>query len=128
MEYHKEYVLSSEEQGLTEIPLEIWQQHVALAPKSISKVLGFMTPDHHLIRYFVVREMPRIGKAIAPERISEELNLPLSKTIEILDDLERNLFFLVRNAQGEIAWAFPVTVDNTPHQLTFSTGERLNAA
>ena len=87
-----------------------------------------MTKAHHLIRYFVVRELPRIGKPIPPELISEELNMSLSKTIEILDELEKNLFFLVRNEQGDVTWAFPVTVDETPHRMTLSTGERINAA
>ena len=128
MEYEKEYIVSTSGTGITEIPRKIWEQHVALAPKDISKMLSFMTPTHHRVRYFVVKEMPRIGKPIKPERISEELNISLTKTTETLDDLERHLFFLVRNEQGEISWAFPVTVDNTPHQLTFSTGERLNAA
>ena len=124
----KEYVLSSAGHRFTEIPREIWEQHLEQAPRDISKTLSFMTKAHHLIRYFVVRELPRIGKPIPPVLISDELNIPLSKTIEILDDLEKNLFFLVRNEQGEISWAFPVTADKTPHQLTFSTGERLNAA
>ena len=124
----KENILSSAGNQLTEIPREIWEQHVDQTSKDIPKVLGFMTEAHHLIRYFVVRELPRIRKPIAPERISEELDIPLSRTIEILDDLEKNLFFLVRNEQGEISWAFPVTVDKTPHRLTLSTGERLNAA
>ena len=124
----KENILSSAGNQLTKIPREIWEQHVDQTSKDIPKVLGFMTEAHHLIRYFVVRELPRIGKPIAPERISEELDIPLSRTIEILDDLEKNLFFLVRNEQGEISWAFPVTVDKTPHRLIFSTGERLNAA
>jgi hypothetical protein len=92
------------------------------------KILSFMTEEHHLIRYFVVRKLPHIGKPIPPELISEELKISLSRTTKILDDLERNLFFLVRNERGEVSWAFPVTADKTPHQLTFSTGERLNAA
>ena len=124
----KENILASAGNQLTEIPGEIWKQHEAQTLQDISKVLGFMTKTHHLIRYFVVRELPRIRKPIPPELISDELHIPLSKTIEILDDLEKNLFFLVRNEQGEILWAFPVTADQTPHQLTFSTGERLNAA
>jgi hypothetical protein len=124
----KENILANAGNQLTEIPREIWQQHVDQTTQDISKVLGFMTKAHHLIRYFVVRELPRIGKPIPPVLISDELNIPLSKTIEILDDLEKNLFFLVRNERGEISWAFPVTADKTPHQLTFSTGERLNAA
>ena len=124
----KEHILASAGNQLTEIPREIWEQHEGQTLQDISKVLGFMTKAHHLIRYFVVMELPRTGKPIPPELISDEFNLPLSKTTEILDDLEKNLFFLVRNEQGEISWAFPVTADKTPHRLTFSTGERLNAA
>ena len=124
----KENILASAGNQLTEIPGEIWQQHEKQTLQDISKVLGFMTKAHHLIRYFVVRELPRLGKPITPELISDELKIPIARTIEILDDLEKNLFFLVRNERGEISWAFPVTADKTPHQLTFSTGERLNAA
>jgi len=46
----------------------------------------------------------------------------------ILVDLEKYLFFLVRNGQGEVTWAYPITVEKTPHALTFSSGERLYAA
>jgi hypothetical protein len=46
----------------------------------------------------------------------------------ILDDLEKKLTFLFRNEEGAVAWAYPVTVDKTPHHLTFSTGEQLYAA
>ena len=124
----KENVLLSAGQMFTEIPRETWEQHVEQAPEDIAKTLSFMTNAHHLVRNFVVRKLPKIGKPLSPELISAELNLPLSKTIEILDELEKNLFFLVRNEQGEVTWAFPVTVDKTPHRMTFSTGERLNAA
>jgi hypothetical protein len=127
-EIMKENVLLSAGQMLTEIPRETWEQHLEQAPKDISKTLGFMTDVHHLIRNFVVRELPRAGKPLSPNLISEELDLSLSKTIEILDELEKNLFFLVRNEQGDVTWAFPVTVDKTPHRMTFSTCERINAA
>ena len=124
----QENVISSTGQRFTEIPRKIWEQHVEQTSPAISKMLSFMTNSHHLIRNFVVGVLPSIGKPIPPELISEELNMSLSKTTKILDDLEKNLFFLVRNEKGEISWAFPVTVDKTPHQMTFSTGERLNAA
>jgi hypothetical protein len=87
-----------------------------------------MSEEHHLVRYFVVRELPHAGQPLQPEFISRELNLPLTQVNTILDELERNLFFLVRNEQGAVSWAYPVTVDQTPHELTFSTGERLYAA
>ena len=124
----KENVLVSAGQMFTEIPRETWQQHLEQAPKDISKMLEFMTDAHHLVRNFVVRELPSVGKPLSPGLISKELNLSLSKTIEILDELEKNLFFIVRNPQGEVTWAFPVTVDKTPHRMTFTTGERINAA
>jgi hypothetical protein len=60
--------------------------------------------------------------------IADALQLPLARVHTILDELEQQLFFLVRNAQGAVSWAFPVTVDATPHRLTFSTGEQVFAA
>jgi hypothetical protein len=50
----KENILASAGNQLTEIPREIWEQHEAQTLQDISKVLGFMTKAHHLIRYFVV--------------------------------------------------------------------------
>lgn len=76
-----------------EMPRETWEQHIAQAPRDCSQILSFMTEEHHLIRYFVVRALPHIGKPIPPELISDELKMPLSMTNNILDDLERNLFF-----------------------------------
>ena len=36
--------------------------------------------------------------------------------------------FLFRNPLGEVTWAYPVTVDTTPHPITFSSGEKLYGA
>ena len=87
-----------------------------------------MSEEHHRVRYFVVRELPHSGKAIAPEEISAALHLPRAQVEDILEELERKLFFLVRNERGAVAWAYPVTVELTPHHLSFSSGERLYAA
>lgn len=124
----KESVLSIAENQFAEIPTELWKQHVRQTAEEIPKVLGFMTEDHHRVRYFVVKELPRVGEPIPPELIAEELDLPVSKTNEILDELEKNLFFLVRNEKGAVLWTFPVTAYQTPHRLLFSTGESINAA
>jgi len=90
--------------------------------------LSFMTSQHHRIRRYLVREIPRTGRPIQPKLISEQLKLPIDRVNEILDDLEGNLFFLVRNERGHVCWAFPVTAERTPHQLRFSSGERIYAA
>ncbi len=105
------------------IPRAIWQNHVRGDAQ-----LDFMSEDHHQVRYFVVKEMPRVGTPLSPEFIAGELDLPLTQVTGILDDLEQHMTFLFRNEGGEVTWAYPVTVDHTPHHVTFSTGERVNAA
>jgi hypothetical protein len=90
--------------------------------------LSFMSPDHHRIRNHVVLELPRAGRPLTPEAVAAALDLPLDRTISMMDDLERHMTFLFRNEEGAVTWAYPVTVDETPHHITFSTGERINAA
>jgi hypothetical protein len=95
----------------------------------VENPLGFMTPPHHAVRNFVVLELPRNqGRPLSPARIAFALQLDLSLVIQLIDDLERHLFFLVRDARGNVSWAFPVSSDRTPHRLRFSTGESIYAA
>ena len=90
--------------------------------------LDFMSEEHHRIRNFVVEELPRERTPLSPDFISQKLDLPLDQVIFILDDLEKHMTFLFRNEQGAVTWAYPVTVDDTPHHVTFNTGEQINAA
>jgi len=86
--------------------------------------LAFMSPDHHAVRDFVVREIPRERKPLSPVQISTVTGLGLQTVESILAELERRLFFLVRDGSGRVSWAFPVTTERTAHRLAFSTGER----
>ncbi|MGB3713783.1 MAG: hypothetical protein WA996_05065 [Candidatus Promineifilaceae bacterium] len=111
-----------------EIPQHTWEEHVSESAKHTKETLSFMSPEHHRVRYFVVDALVRYGEALLPETISKALDLPFDQTFSILDDLEKNLFFLVRNKEGAVVWAYPVTVERTPHRLTFDSGERLYGA
>ena len=113
---------------LLRIPRPIWQQEVARSARASEKSLAFMTADHHKVRDFVVREMPRIAKPIPPGTIAQSLNMKLEQVVPILDELEKKLTFLYRNEAGAVIWAYPVTVEQTPHRITFSTGEQIYAA
>ena len=113
---------------LLRIPRPIWQQEVARSARAGEKSLTFMTLEHHRVRDFVVRELPRVGKPIPPEIIAHNLDMELARVIPILDELEKNLTFLYRNEQGAVIWAYPVTVEPTPHRVTFSSGEQIYAA
>ena len=121
-------ILLGRDREIKEIPRKMWEQHLSHIPQHSLTRLGFMSKQHHLVRYFVVRELPRLGLPIRPEIIAEGLQLSLARVNTILDELEKNLFFLVRNEQGAVSWAYPVTAEPTRHQLTFSTGERLFGA
>ena len=124
----KEKILLGRDQEILEIPQATWEQHLTPIPQHSQSRLNFMTDAHHQIRYFVVKEMANRQKPIEPEFISEELSMPLEQVKPILEELERKLFFLVRNEQGAVAWAYPVTVETTPHKLSFASGERLYGA
>jgi hypothetical protein len=105
-----------------------WEEDSAHAAEHGKQRLDFMTPDHHRVRELVVVELPRRGRPLPVDEIAERLALDVDRTREIVGELEERLVFLVRNDEGEVSWAFPVTVDRTPHRLTFSTGERLHGA
>jgi hypothetical protein len=110
------------------VPPFLWEKQVAKSRKKIEAEQAFMSADHRRVHHFVVRELPRLGRPMAPECVAEGLGLPLDRVQSILGDLEEHMTFLFRNEEGAVIWAYPVTVDQTPHHLTFSTGEPLYAA
>jgi hypothetical protein len=124
----KDYVLLGRGRQLLEMPAAHWQQDLAHVPEHSRELLRFMTEAHHQVRYLVVRGLAETGKPIEPGFIAERLALPLEQVAGILDELEKKLFFQARNEQGAVSWAYPVTVEPTPHRLNFSTGERLYGA
>jgi len=122
-------LLVGSRETINRVPDTGFKAALAKLPESFAARLAFMTPEHHRVRNFAVREMLyESDRPIKVDRLAATLGLPLLKVQAIVEDLERNLFFLVRNETGEISWAFPVTTDPTPHRLKFSTGERAHGA
>ncbi len=113
---------------LVRIPRPVWQSMVSRNAKDGQASLHFMSEDHHKVRDFVVLELPKTGAPLSAETIARAVNLPLPRTQEVIAELEQHMTFLFRNAQGEVAWAYPVTVEPTPHRVTFSSGEQVYAA
>jgi len=107
------------------IPRIMWQRLIKANARKMQARLGFMSAEHHRVRDFVVTELPRRAAPLPPGLIAKKLGLPADRVGVILDELEKHLTFLVRNAAGAVTWAFPVTVDETPHRATFTTGEEL---
>jgi hypothetical protein len=108
---------------LTSLPAAVWHRHVHGDAN-----LEFMSVDHHRIRNFVVMELPRVNQPISMGDISQALDLPLEQVVKIVEDLEKRMTFLYRSDGESVTWAYPVTVEQTPHHITFSTGEQIYAA
>ena len=113
---------------LMPVPQRLWQRQILAAGHKTARGIKFMTAQHHAVRNFVVRELPRMGTPLPLEAVAQGAGLPVEQTIPILDELERRLLFLVRNEAGSVTWAYPVTVDPTPHRVRFDSGEQLYAA
>jgi hypothetical protein len=110
------------------VPPSLWKKEVAKHERKVKAKLAFMSNDHRRVHHWVVKELPTAGKPLSPKTISEKLDLPGNRVAVVLDDLEKNMTFLFRNADGHVIWAYPVTVEKTPHHLTFSSGEQIYAA
>lgn len=123
-----ESILVGQGDHFSSLPREQWEHHLAQVPEHGKKRLSFMSGTHHLIRNYVVRKLPQAGKPLDPADIAVDLDLNIDVVTGILDELEQMLLFLVRNDRGAVAWAFPVTIEPTPHQLIFDSGERIYAA
>ena len=122
----RDVILIGSGKRILEEPGATWRRRLAGARERCRGRLSFMTPEHHEVRYFAVRELPRNhGQPLEPEAIARGVGLPLARVEAILEELERQRFFLVRDDDGAVDWAFTVTVEPTPHRLRFSSGETL---
>jgi len=105
------------------IPRALWERVVKAGARKARARLAFMSEDHHRVRDFAVLELVRAGAPLAPETIAEALDLTVPRVVSILQELEAHLTFVFRGDRRVVTWAYPVTVDETPHHASFSTGE-----
>lgn len=87
-----------------------------------------LEPDERRVQHFAVREIPRRREPIAPHVFADELDLPADEVGLILDELERRMTFLCRRGGDNVVWAYPVTAEETPHQVRIDGGEAFSAA
>ena len=113
---------------MIKVPPSLWKKEVSKHERRAKDKLAFMSNDHRRVHHWVVKELPISGKPLSPKTIAEQLDLPGKRVAVVLDDLEKHMTFLFRNGDGNVTWAYPVTVEKTPHHLTFSSGEQIYAA
>lgn len=71
------------------VPNDAFTQGIQGLPVRMTSRLAFMTSDHHLVRDFVVREMPRQRNPIPLPAIANAIGLDLQKVSILLSNLER---------------------------------------
>jgi len=91
-----ETVWVGRERQIIEISRKDWEQGLAVRSQYIWDRCAFMSDEHHLVRNFVVKELPKAGIPLSPEFIGQELHLPAVRVHSILADLEKRLTFLFR--------------------------------
>lgn len=110
------------------VPPFLWQKQVAAGKRRFEKVSGALSRENRRIHHFVVKKLPEMGVPISQKVISDSLGISVDVVNSGLDFLEKQMTFLYRNKSGKVTWAYPVTVDKTPHRISFDTGEKLYAA
>jgi hypothetical protein len=80
------------------------------------------------VRILAVQHLPDSTKPLTAAALAELGGLKEADVVEALVELHRLLGFIALDSDGAVEWAYPVTVDATPHYLSFESGERMNAA
>lgn len=113
---------------LLPVPPYLWKQKIRQMAKKAEAGIKFMTTDHHRVRNYIVRTLPEIQQPLSAGKIAADLHIDINRVALILDELEKHKFFIFRNTEKKVAWAYPVTTAITPHKAYFSTGEQIYAA
>jgi hypothetical protein len=108
---------------LIPIPRALWQRGMRAAGRQARASLSFMSEDHHRVRDFAVLELARTGMPLSPSYIADALAMEPARVDAIIEKLEKRKTFLFRSDGTHVTWAYPVTVDETPHRAIFETGE-----
>ncbi len=122
-----ERILLGVGQRMVPVPEWLFRRMVRRDAKKLAK-RPTLEPDERRVQHFAVREIPRRREAIAPEVFAAELDLSPSQVDLILDELERRMTFLCRRGGEDVVWAYPVTAEDTPHQVRMDGGEAFSAA
>ncbi len=113
---------------LIPIPPCLLRMGAAGSARKADQALSRLSREHHLVRDFVVTEIPKRGASLSVDSIAGRLGLPRDRVQAIVEQLEKKMIFLFRNERGEVTWAYPVTAEPTPHHVTFATGQEIYAA
>jgi hypothetical protein len=87
-----------------------------------------LSAEERKIHHFIVSRMAKTKTPLTAEQVGKELDLPVDLAEATIDKLEELKTFLYRSDGKWINWAYPLSLEDTGHRMTDSTGERFFAA
>lgn len=87
-----------------------------------------ITDEERKVHHFIVSKMAVAKEPITSGLVAGELGLPQEIVEETIDKLEDMKTFVFRSDGKGIDWAYPLSLNNTGHKLTVSTGEEFYSA
>jgi hypothetical protein len=124
----KNHMMSGFWRFMFKVPPALWEKEIEKHRRRVLSDSAFMTPEHRRVHHFAVSALPGRSEPLTPDEIALSLGFEKGRVIEILRDLEEHMTFLFRNDSGAVIWAYPMTVEETPHHLTFDDGRTCHAA
>ena len=110
------------------VPLVISNRGLEKAVSGAKAKARLLSEEERRVHHFVVKKMAVAKEPITAELISQELGISLEKVEKIIDKLEGLKTFVYRSDGKGINWAYPLSLENTSHRMTASTGEEFSAA
>ena len=89
---------------------------------------NLLSVEERKIHHFIVSRMAGTKTPLTAEQVGSELDLPVDRVAATIDKLEELKTYLYRSDGKGINWAYPLSLEDTGHQMTGSTGERFFAA
>ena len=92
-------------------------EELLASPSHIARRLEFLTPDHHRIRNLAVTQVAAGQGPVRVDWLAARLAMTPIEVDARLHELEQGLFFVVRDSEGSVTWAFPFSAEETAHKV-----------
>jgi len=110
------------------IPLAISNSGLKKGVSGAETKAQLLSEKERRVHHFVVRKMASVDEPIKAELVAEETGLPVDEVEKAIEKLESLKTFLYRSDGKGIDWAYPLSLDDTGHRMTVTTGESFHAA
>ncbi len=110
------------------LPMAISAKGVKRSVSGAETKADLLSKEERKVHHFIVKQMAIAKEPITTEFIGEKLNISLNRGKDIVEKLEAMKTFCYRSDSQGINWAYPLSLENTGHKMTVSTGEQFFAA